>query len=127
MSGRGGFHVEGLREAIRDLEAAGVEIEDLKDAFAKVSNEARDQVAQHTPRRSGRLAAAARASRAKNKAIVTVGGARVPYAGPIFYGWGRRNIRASRTIERTDAVMEHEAPRILDAELGRIFTKYGFN
>lgn len=124
---RGGFHVEGLREAIRDLEAAGVEIEDLKDAFAKVSTEARDVTARNTPKRSGRLAAAPRASRAKNKAIVTVGGARVPYAGPIFYGWPHRNIKPAHTIQRTDDVMEREAPRILDAELGRIFTKYGFN
>lgn len=127
MSGRGGFQVEGMREAIRDLEAAGVEIEDLKTAFGKVADTAADEISKNSPRRSGALAGNARASRAKNKAIVTVGGARVPYAGPIFYGWSARNIKPARTIEHTDAVMEHEAPRILDRELGRIFTKYGFN
>jgi hypothetical protein len=78
------------------------------------------------PRLAGKPAGPARGNRAKNKAVVNVGGARVRYAGPIFYGWPRHGIRAAGTIPRTDAVMADRAPLILDQELTRIFLKYGF-
>lgn len=118
--------VDGLREVVRDLERAGVEVEDLKDAHARIATEGADTLQGFTPRRSGKLAGSARGNRAKNKAVINVGGARVRYAGPIFYGWPRHGIRAASTIPRTDAVMADRAPLILDQELGRIFTKYGF-
>ena len=33
------FKVTGLREVVRDLEAIGVEVEDLKDAFGAIAAE----------------------------------------------------------------------------------------
>lgn len=118
--------VEGLRELVRDLERAGVDLDDLKDAIGRISAEGAETAQGHTPRRSGKLAGTVRGNRAKNKAQVTIGTARVPYAGPIIFGWPKRGIRPAHTIDRTDAVMVHRAPQILDDELGRIFAKYGF-
>ena len=118
--------VEGLREAVRDLERVGVEVADLKEVFGKVATVAADTGQGFTPRRSGRLAASARGNKAQNKAVVTWGKASVPYAGPILHGWPRRGIKAAATIARTDAVMDTKAPAILDAGLTDLFTRYGF-
>lgn len=118
--------VDGLREVVRDLERAGVELDDLKDAQAAISSEGASTAQGYTPRRSGKLAGSVRGNRAKNKAEILIGRASVRYAGPILFGWPRRNIRAAHTIERTDTHMATAAPLILDRELSRIFTKYGF-
>lgn len=118
--------VEGLREVVRDLERAGVEVADLKEAHARIATEGATTAKGYAPHRSGKLAGSVRGNKAKNKAQVIIGGARVRYAGPILFGWPRRGIRAANTIERTDAHMAIEAPRIFEQELTRIFTKYGF-
>jgi hypothetical protein len=108
-----GVHIEGLRETTRALEKAGVEVEDLKDVMGAIATEARDVMTPMLPRRSGTLAGSARPNRAKGKAVVTIGGARVPYAAPIIYGWPKRNIRPTLAVPRTDAVMERRAPELL--------------
>jgi hypothetical protein len=118
--------VEGLRELVRDLERAGVEVDDLKDALGRIAAVGADTAQGYTPRKSGKLAGSVRGNRAKNRAQVLIGTARVRYAGPILFGWPRRGIRAARTIARTDQTMADRAPLILDDELSRIFTKYGF-
>jgi hypothetical protein len=103
-----------------------VEVSDLKEAHARIATEGAETAQGFTPRRSGKLAGSARGNRAKNKAQVIFGRASVRYAGPILYGWPRRGIKPARTIERTDAEMATRAPQIFEQELGRIFTKYGF-
>ncbi len=108
-----GVHVEGLRETTRAFEKAGVEVDDLKDVMGAIATEARDTLAPLLPRCSGKLAGSARPNRAKGTAVVNVGGARVPYAGPVIYGWPKRNIRHSLAVPKTDAHMEKRAPELL--------------
>ena len=119
--------VEGLRPLIRDLEKAGAEVDDLKDVFAGIAAEGAQTAQRFTPSRSGALRATVRGNRAKNKAVVTFGKARVPYAGPIIYGWPKRNIKPSRTIIRTDEILADLAPAMLDQGLDDILTKLGLN
>lgn len=118
--------VDGLRELVRDLERAGVDVADLKESFSRIASEAADTAQGFTPHRSGKLAGSVRGNRAKNKAQVIFGRARVPYAGPILYGWPKRGIKPATTIQRTDAVMDNRAPQLFEEELGRIFRKYKF-
>jgi hypothetical protein len=121
-----GVNVVGLRETTRALERAGVDVNELKDVMARVSNEAAEVMAGFTPvGRTGRLRASVRGNRAKGKAVVAVGGARVPYAGAINYGWRRRNIRPADFIARTDAVMETRAPEILAEGWNEIAERHG--
>jgi hypothetical protein len=117
--------VDGLRETVRDLERSGVELDDLKDVFEPIAQEGADTLRPLLPSVSGALRASVRGNRAKNKATVTIGRAKVRYAGPIIYGWKARNIRPSRAVERHDAVMEQKAPELLEKGLIRIFDKYG--
>jgi len=118
-------HVAGLREMTRAMERAGVEVDDLKNVMGAIATEARDVMTPNLPRRSGTLQNTARPNRAKGRAIVTVGTARVRYAAPLIYGWPKRHIRPSNAIERTDAVMETRAPELLAEGWNRIAEKNG--
>lgn len=117
--------VDGLRELVRGLEKAGVELDDLKDIFGTIAGYAAETAAPFTPRRSGALRATVRGNRAKNKAVVMFGRGKVKYAGPRIYGWPARNITGSATIARTDTVLEHQVPRLLDEGLDQLLTKIG--
>lgn len=110
----GGVRVEGLGRLTRDLEALGLEVEDLKDAFSSIAREGADVASRFAPRRSGRLAASIRGNRAKSKAVVTAGRARVPYAGAINYGWPKRGIAPSLFMQKTDEVMRPKALAALE-------------
>lgn len=118
--------VDGLRELVRDLVKAGVDVEDLKDVTAEVAKVGAYVAANLAPSRSGALARTVRGNRAKGKAIVTAGRARVRYAGAINYGWPARNIRPARFLQKTDTVMEKRAPEIFEKGIAKIFEKYGF-
>ena len=58
-----GVRVEGLRNVTRALRGLGLDVADLKDAFAAVSALGAQKVAARIPRRSGRLAGTARGNR----------------------------------------------------------------
>lgn len=117
--------VDGLRQLVRGLEQAGVELDDLKDVFGTIADYAAETAGRLTPHRSGALRATVRGNRAKNKAVVMFGRGKVAYAGPIIYGWPARNIRGSQTIARTDTVLEHQVPRLLDEGLDDLLHKNG--
>jgi len=90
--------VEGARRLVRTLREFGDAIEDLKDANAAAAAMVADDARAAAPKRTGRLAGSIRGNRAAGKAVVAAGGAKVPYAGPIHWGWPKRNIAANRFI-----------------------------
>jgi hypothetical protein len=67
----------------------------MQRIHATVSRIVAARAASNAPKVSGALAGSVRGSQAKTRAIVRAGGARVPYAGPIHWGWPRRNIAAT--------------------------------
>lgn len=122
---RTGTKVEGLSQVVRALQQMGIEVEDLKDAFAKIADQAAKAAAANAPRLSGRLAADIRGNRAKSKAVVTAGRASVPYAGPINYGWSARNISPSLFMQRADEQMQPVALQLLEDDINaKIREKY---
>jgi hypothetical protein len=88
------LEVEGGRRLRSTLRAAAGDLEDLKSVHETVSRMVAAAAKARAPHRSGRLAASGRGSRAAGMAVVRFGSARVPYAGPIHYGWPKRNITA---------------------------------
>lgn len=106
------IRIEGLSRAVRQLESFGVGLEDLRSAFARIASEAVPTYQRFTPVRSGRLRGDYRTARTKNRAVLYVGRAAVPYAKPINYGWPARNITGANFVAKGDAV---EAPRALAA------------
>lgn len=84
--------VEGMARLRRELRALEGNLDDLKDAHAAAGAIVAAAAAARAPRRSGKLAASVRNSRAAAGAHVIAGSAAVPYAGPIHWGWPARHI-----------------------------------
>lgn len=88
-----GVEVEGGRALRRELRRAGQDMSDLKAAHAEVGTFVATEASPETPRGlTGRLADTVRSSGTQSAAVVRAGKARVPYAGPIHWGWPARNI-----------------------------------
>ncbi|WBQ02942.1 hypothetical protein [Kribbella sp. CA-293567] len=122
-----GVRVEGLNKVIRSLVALGVDVEDLKDGFAEIAAKGAEIAAGLAPRRKGALAGTIRGNRAKNKAVVTAGRAKVKYAGAINYGWPRRNIRADRFMQRADEQLQPQAVEMLETALTMAINREGLD
>lgn len=93
-----GIKVEGGRELRKALAALDPKMDDLKDAHQRVAKIVEQHARANAPRRSGRLAGSIRGNRAKTRATVKAGGARVRYAGVIEWGWPKRHIRAQHYL-----------------------------
>lgn len=134
-------YVTGLRETVRGLERLGVDLDDLKDAFADIARQGAEEAARQAPHRSGKLAASVRGNRAKGKAVVTAGRASVKYAGPINYGWGRAHsnykhgkyatgirgaYRGNPFMQRADEVIGPRAVVLLEQGIQKAIDKRGF-
>lgn len=99
------WQIEGARQLRKTLKGADPL---LLDRIKAAHRQAADTVksAAEVPHLTGRLGATVRASGTKTAAVVRAGTARVPYAGPIHWGWGRRHIKAqpflSEAAQRTE-------------------------
>jgi len=91
--------VRGVRELARTLRQAGVGLEQLKDAHAKVSQIVARGAAVRAPRVSGALAGSVKGTRRQSAAVVRAGNGRVPYAGVQNFGWPRRHIRGTHFLQ----------------------------
>lgn len=115
----------GLREVVRDLQAFGAEVDDLKDVFQPIAQRASEFAARHVDSVSGKLAGTVRGNRAKSKAVVTAGRASVQYAGAQNYGWARRNIPAQDFFGQTDRYMEPVAYGLMQAGVDDLIARKG--
>lgn len=120
-----GVRVEGLNKAVRGLQEFGVEITDLKSTFGGIASEGARLAARYAPVQSGALAKTVRGNKAKNKAVVTAGRARVRYAGVINYGWPKRSIRPARFMQRADEDMQPRALVMLEEGIEEAIKKTG--
>ncbi|MFJ2869825.1 hypothetical protein [Streptomyces sp. NPDC087298] len=93
-SGRGRtvVAVQGMPALRRRLRAVEGGLDDLKAEHKWVAGYVLARAQPGAPRRSGKLASNGRASGTRTASIVRYGGARVPYAAPIHYGWPARHI-----------------------------------
>ena len=126
MSRDAGIRVEGAAELRRTLKRAGEDLSDLKTAHSAAAQIVAGRGRGTAPRRTGTLAASVRGSGTATAAVVRAGGARVPYAGPIHWGWPSRGITAqpwlSEAATDTETVWvagyERDVERILDRVKG---------
>ena len=86
------IQVEGAAELQRAMKRMGADLKDL----TKVNRAASDIVAQDArvgaPRLTGALSRTIKPGARKTVGYVQAGSRLVPYAGPIHFGWPRRNI-----------------------------------
>lgn len=124
MSRDTAVRVEGLGKLRRELRAVAGDLDDLKTAHATAAALVAAAAAARAPRRSGALASSIRGNRAASRATVRGGGARVPYAGPIHWGWPDRGIPARPFVvdaaQATESVWLAAYERDVDAALDRV-------
>jgi hypothetical protein len=116
-----GVEVRNLDRVVRDLEAAGVQVTDLRRAFRTITKEARTLAVGFAPRRSGALQRSIRGTSAKNYSTISAGGKIAPYAAVINYGWAKRHIKGSGFMQKADAAIRPRVVREIEAELRRLF------
>lgn len=95
MARRGeAIRVEGLRELRRDLRAADAALPKQlsKTNKAIVNDVVVPEAKRIVPIRTGRLQGNIRALAGQTSAKIAAGGAKVPYAGPIHFGWPAHGI-----------------------------------
>lgn len=119
------IRITGLRAVLKSAQDAGASADDLKEAMAQVAGLVVDAARPLARRESGDMAASIRAGRAKNRARVLAGSARVPYAGPQHYGWTARGISPNPFL--TDALTRKRVEVLaeLDRQIGRLLTSAG--
>lgn len=123
------LQVVGARELRQSARRVGVDLSELKDAHRAAADLVVARARELAPvgvgtRRPGALRDSVRASGTKTAAIVRAGGARVPYAMPIHWGWGRRHIAAqpflSAAARQTEPGWTELYLRAVDAALDKI-------
>lgn len=125
MAVSGGVRVTGLNAVVRDLQAIGLEVSDLKDAFAAIAKLGAATAAAKVHSDSGALAADVRGNRAKSKAVITAGRASLPYAGVQNYGWPAMNISAQGFMQAADRTLQPIALRMLEREINHQIRRRG--
>lgn len=116
--------VDNLDALVRRLESTGVKLGELDfSGIAKVAARVVRSFAPKGP--SGKLARSVRPNRTTRRAVVKVGGARVPYAGLINYGWPQRHIKPSKFLQRADLYMRYRAPAMLERQIKTILRSKG--
>lgn len=115
------MRVEGARELRASMKRAGEDLGELKNAHREVAS----QVARATqpPRLTGRLAGNVRPGASATAAMVRAGGARVPYAGPIHWGWPARGIAAQPFIVDAAQRTETEWTATYQADVDRLLQR----
>lgn len=104
----------------RTLRNAAGDLNDLKEIHARVSSYVAAKAKAAAPHRTGRLAGSGRGNRAAGRAEVRFGGASVPYANPIHWGWPRRHIAPNPFAYDTAIVTEPEWINVYTEGLDRI-------
>lgn len=115
--------VKGLKTLVRTMRKAGEDLSDLKDVHQMVGNMVVAVAQQLAPKRSGALAGSIRAGRLASGVSVKAGGAQIPYAGPIHWGWPARNIEANPFLTNAAAQTESQWSDLYFSELEKIIER----
>lgn len=120
------IHVEGLKELRRSLRRLADS--DLKNELKDAHRAVADVIVRHAlplvPVRTGRLKASVRALASQRSSRAAVGGARLPYAPPIHWGWPRHNIeRRPFLVEALDEAQRGDGIDIYTERVERLLDK----
>lgn len=92
--------IKGVNEVIRSFKQYAGAADDLKDANAAIGAKVATTAKATAPFLTGRLAGTVRPNRALKRVQIKAGGASVPYAGVIEYGWPEKKIQAQPYLRR---------------------------
>lgn len=121
LNGGTRVQIEGLNRTVRQLSKAGADAQDMKNLMHEIGMIVVN--AANPPVRSGALSGSLRAGRGKTKAVVRAGGARIPYAGVVHYGWPARGIRPNPFLIEALAARQAVVFQRLDRGLDDLLKK----
>jgi hypothetical protein len=111
-----------MRRALTKLDDAAKQ--DFKEAGFKAATIVVEEAKRLVPYRTGALADSIRAGKVVSGGKVYAGKARVPYAGPIHFGWANRNIAPNPFLY--DAA-DRRVSEVMDAYLTQIYDIWNRN
>jgi len=125
------LEVRGARQLRDAMKEAGMSLDDLKPVHGRAAAVVAAAARSRAPVRSGRLAGSVRSSGTRRAGVVRAGRARIPYAGPIHWGWPRRHIAANTFLTDAAAATEpvwvemyvHDVEQLLDRVAAQV--QYG--
>ncbi|WP_166985206.1 HK97-gp10 family putative phage morphogenesis protein [Canibacter zhoujuaniae] len=123
MAQRSKVTVEGARELRSSLRKAGRSMEQIKDVHRKIGGIVVHRAKINAPVRSGQLQSTIRVGATQTASLIRAGYARVPYAGPIHWGWPKRNIKAQQFIRSAANETEAQWIGLAQNELQKILNQ----
>ena len=114
--------IDKLRRALVKLDNAAKQ--DFKAAGKTAAEIVAKQANNEVPVRSGRLRNTIRAGATQTSGVVRAGTAKVPYAGPIHFGWGRRRIHPNPFLYRA---ADKRVNEVVEAYLGQVYEIWNRN
>lgn len=117
------IRITGLSKTLKAMEAAGTDAESMRDLMHAIGMIVVGAARPRTPVLTGSLAGTLRAGRGKTKAVARAGRASVPYAGPIHYGWPRRNISPQPFLVAAFQSQRGQVFQALDDGIGALLEK----
>lgn len=115
------LRVKGLREFNKACKQAAVDAADQKELMHELGMIV--VRAADPPVVTGALNNSIKAGRGKTKAVVRAGGARVPYAPVIHYGWPGHNIEANPFLNDALTRKTSEIVETLNQGIGTVLRK----
>lgn len=114
------MEVEGGRELRAALKGIEGGIKDLKATHAKIAHAVSPVAQREAPHVSGALAASIRGTGTASAAIVRAGGSKVPYGGPIHWGWPARNIMPNPFLANAGKSTEPAWVKVYESDIQRL-------
>lgn len=114
--------IDKLRRALVKLDDAAKE--DFKAAGKAAAEIVEKQARNEVPTRSGNLKNTIRSSGQQRGGVVSAGRAKVPYAGPIHFGWGRRRIHPNPFLYRA---ADKRVNEVVEAYLEQVYEIWNRN
>lgn len=118
------IRVEGLNKLVRDLKKLDADLAaSMKRVNRELAGDVADTARATVPRRTGRLAGSLRAGATQRSGVVRAGGAGVPYAGVVHFGWAKRKIRPRPFLYDALDARRDDVQRRWAAEVDRLVKK----
>lgn len=115
--------VEGAKELRRALKHMQGDLKDLTRVHKTAGQAVLDEAREIVPRVSGVLGRSIRVRASTSKASILAGKSSVPYAGPIHFGWRRRNIEPQPFLYDALDRRRQEVVDVYQDEVGRLVRK----
>jgi hypothetical protein len=123
------IQVTGLRRVRSNLRKIDTSLpKELRQANLAAAKLVAEDSERFAPERTGRLARSVGARASTTSASVKAGtGVRVPYAGPIHFGWKSRGIAAQEFIYKAIVVNKKKITKLYSKSLDDVIKRAGLN